>query len=526
MPDGVLPLMADQVVKDEPLPTSNPDASSGDHAAGNGRLLTPRDVGAVRLRAEFEERVAAARAIFRSTLDVLRLAVEDMDHQGRPPSYQLVHALGECRREFHRLRNDLSRRAAGTSLTLPPIETLDGLAALTRLFDPVAESEPFDPVGPGSESRSREPVPPPAPDRPKPPSGAARGPWRRSSKYRHPTRSSFLRPRSNTPARPSGGRPWTPSTRSWHLASGTAASSPRSETARRELSRMREAVAGSPPSELPGEAADLAEGRHAFSGLLTIVSGVEHLFVTPSRRRSTPGSARPSAGRLAVAAGTSPGLSAGLRPPDRSRVFVSESKESSEQRVPIERVPTHAEQANSGADGRRLVAVRSRRVHVVSTRLGRLLVLLAAGRRDVLSCRVVSYARACVRQIDAHFLGGSRTLRFSKAAGFGFAAAVGGGVLIYLARTMIGVGSGLITILAGYMVGSAVRQGTGYRGGRVYQLLAVFLTYSRSRGATCRRSPRRSLTGSTRTPPPTTRSDPRSTSRPPRRRRSNRTPTA
>lgn len=84
----------------------------------------------------------------------------------------------------------------------------------------------------------------------------------------------------------------------------------------------------------------------------------------------------------------------------------------------------------------------------------------------------------CVRGIDAHFRGGSRGLRFLKAVAFGFAAAIGAAIIIFLFRKLTGLEAGLISILAGYMVGSAVRQGSEYRGGRAYQFLALFLTYS------------------------------------------------
>lgn len=85
---------------------------------------------------------------------------------------------------------------------------------------------------------------------------------------------------------------------------------------------------------------------------------------------------------------------------------------------------------------------------------------------------------ACARGIDAGLAGGSGVRQFLKAGFFGTAAAVGGAVLIYLFGAITGWQPGIISILAGYMVGSAVRQGSGYRGGRGYQVLAVFLTYS------------------------------------------------
>lgn len=72
----------------------------------------------------------------------------------------------------------------------------------------------------------------------------------------------------------------------------------------------------------------------------------------------------------------------------------------------------------------------------------------------------------------------SRLARGLKALLFGsVAAAVGAGIY-----RMITFGTGwnfsIVAILVGYMVGSAVRTGSGERGGRLYQCLAVFLTYS------------------------------------------------
>jgi hypothetical protein len=72
----------------------------------------------------------------------------------------------------------------------------------------------------------------------------------------------------------------------------------------------------------------------------------------------------------------------------------------------------------------------------------------------------------------------SRLIRAFKALLLGsVAAAVGAGVY-----RMIMFGTGwnfsLVAILVGYMVGGAVNTGSGARGGRFYQVLAIFLTYS------------------------------------------------
>jgi hypothetical protein len=61
------------------------------------------------------------------------------------------------------------------------------------------------------------------------------------------------------------------------------------------------------------------------------------------------------------------------------------------------------------------------------------------------------------------------------AAGVG-AGAVGGGIY-YAVLALTGYEFGLIAIVVGFMVGGAVRWATNGRGGRLYQGLAVFLTY-------------------------------------------------
>jgi hypothetical protein len=69
------------------------------------------------------------------------------------------------------------------------------------------------------------------------------------------------------------------------------------------------------------------------------------------------------------------------------------------------------------------------------------------------------------------------TRGFLKAAGAGAAAAAAGCGLYYAVRELTGYEIGLVAIVVGFMVGGAVRWGTQRRGGRAYQLLAVFLTY-------------------------------------------------
>jgi hypothetical protein len=84
----------------------------------------------------------------------------------------------------------------------------------------------------------------------------------------------------------------------------------------------------------------------------------------------------------------------------------------------------------------------------------------------------------CRLGVEASIRGGSRMARFLKATILGLLAAAVGAVIYFAFVRVSGANWALIAILVGLMVGGAVRKGTGNRGGRLYQLLAVFLTYS------------------------------------------------
>lgn len=64
-----------------------------------------------------------------------------------------------------------------------------------------------------------------------------------------------------------------------------------------------------------------------------------------------------------------------------------------------------------------------------------------------------------------------------RAVALGLGAAIVGAILYYAVIAITGWEIGLVAIVIGFMVGAAVRRGTGGVGGRRYQLLAVGLTY-------------------------------------------------
>jgi len=73
---------------------------------------------------------------------------------------------------------------------------------------------------------------------------------------------------------------------------------------------------------------------------------------------------------------------------------------------------------------------------------------------------------------------GSKFSRLAKATLMGLGAGLVGALIWFLIRRVAHLEIGLVAILVGYMVGKAVRKGSGNLGGRGYQILAVVLTYS------------------------------------------------
>jgi hypothetical protein len=84
---------------------------------------------------------------------------------------------------------------------------------------------------------------------------------------------------------------------------------------------------------------------------------------------------------------------------------------------------------------------------------------------------------ACRERYAAAREGGSRVGRLLKATIFGIGAGILGALIWWGVRRATGYEIGLIAIVVGFLVGGAVRAGSGGRGGRAYQLLALVLAY-------------------------------------------------
>jgi hypothetical protein len=71
----------------------------------------------------------------------------------------------------------------------------------------------------------------------------------------------------------------------------------------------------------------------------------------------------------------------------------------------------------------------------------------------------------------------ARTGRFTRALLFGLGGMLLGATVWYAVAKLADIEAGLIAILLGYLVGKGVFAGSGNRGGRRYQVLAIILTY-------------------------------------------------
>jgi hypothetical protein len=83
----------------------------------------------------------------------------------------------------------------------------------------------------------------------------------------------------------------------------------------------------------------------------------------------------------------------------------------------------------------------------------------------------------CHPQIEASFSKGSGLGRLIMASVLGLLAAVVGAAVYYGVQRATGWNIGYVAVFVGFLVGGAVRKGAGNRGGWLYQLIALLLSY-------------------------------------------------
>jgi hypothetical protein len=281
--------MPDQDVIHDREATDAPSSGVGTngHASDNGQAAgAPAVPGkSALLRDEFAARLAAAWTANDDVVAALGLATASMQTDGRPPSYQLIHRLGECHREFLRLRLEMTRRAQALALTVPPLDALTGLAELAGLLDSVAP--------PAVAVASLPPAPPV--HEPSPIAAAAIPPIEEVAPA--PIEPSIAPPaesaaverieetKSVAAAEPDPADPGDAVRRAAMAALETCLRlknkdgtefAPLSEC-QSQARALHERIAASPSSELPPEASELAGGEHPIANLLILIGGVESI---------------------------------------------------------------------------------------------------------------------------------------------------------------------------------------------------------------------------------------------------------
>lgn len=88
------------------------------------------------------------------------------------------------------------------------------------------------------------------------------------------------------------------------------------------------------------------------------------------------------------------------------------------------------------------------------------------------------FCGACRHGIEASLANLRGSGNLMQAFLYGLGAAVLGSLIFYAVSALTGYQFGLIAVVVGWLVGKAVRKGSGGLGGRRYQIMAVLLTYA------------------------------------------------
>jgi hypothetical protein len=239
---------------------------------------------------ELIQRLEAVRVAFAKAAADLRRSAEVMESTGVPPTHRLVQMIGDCHRQFLRLRFDVTRRAEQAGLLVPPLDRISGLNDLATLVESLTSTKPAghsrEPVAPHVQSEGIRPLQtaPPEPANTDPESTAT------------PLFAAGL-PQVNAEMQPAAQRADVSEkpkldeereaairVKALDILDAVLRLSPKdgkelhSLTAcKNEARAMREAIACGSAGGRAREAETLASGEHGFASLLIIVKGSEGL---------------------------------------------------------------------------------------------------------------------------------------------------------------------------------------------------------------------------------------------------------
>ncbi len=284
--------MADPKVADDDSTTQNVSATT---ATPNGQPGDPRDVGAdaiepkTRLRLQFAERIASTWSRFHDAVAEIQRAARAMESEGRPPSYRLVQTLGDCHREFHRLRHDLVGSSRALSIPLPSTDELVGIDSLARWLDLPHSCRP-DPA-PQTSVFEDQPVDMPPPDLRTPDVVSVAECWQTPELEPSRLPEPPIVPKPEAPIEEPSVEVEHPHETTRRAALGVietilrlrirdGTEFPPLDECQSQAHSLRERIATSPASDLPAEANDLVRGEHPLAELLTVVGGIESLSDT------------------------------------------------------------------------------------------------------------------------------------------------------------------------------------------------------------------------------------------------------
>jgi hypothetical protein len=132
-----------------------PDAASAPGQSPNGSA----DVGL----ADLAGRLASLKVRFLEVVGQMEQVAATMREPGAPPDYHIVQALGECHRQFLRIRHEVIHKAAALGVKIRSTERLAGLTDIEAFLETLSESAAVE-RPPAREYRAPVELATPAPE--------------------------------------------------------------------------------------------------------------------------------------------------------------------------------------------------------------------------------------------------------------------------------------------------------------------------------------------------------------------------